>query len=124
MWADALSLLESAERLQRQFFRAGATARARWEPPVDVFQDKEGLWIFVAVPGVSPDQIEVVMEETTLVVRGERPLPLACREAHILRLEIPYGAFERRIALPPGRYQVLQRLLEQGVLVLGLRKLD
>jgi hypothetical protein len=57
------------------------------------------------------------------VVRGERPLPLAAQGAAIHRLEIPYGRFERRIGLPAGHYQVLQRLFDNGCLVLGLRKL-
>ena len=39
MWGEALSLLEQAERLQRQFFRVGSSAAARtWEPPVDLVE--------------------------------------------------------------------------------------
>jgi HSP20 family molecular chaperone IbpA len=122
MWSEALEQLQSAERLQRQFFQIGADG-ARWEPPVDVYQTDEDLWIFLAVPGVPADHVEVVVDGTTLIVRGERPLPPAARGAIIHRLEIPYGQFERRIALPSGHYQVLQRLFDNGCLVLGLRKL-
>jgi HSP20 family protein len=122
MWAEALELLESAERLQRQFFQVGAGG-ARWEPPVDVYQAGEELWIFLAIPGVPADHVELLMEGTTLVVRGERPLPPAAQGARIHRLEIPYGPFERRIALPPGHYQVLQRAFDNGCLVIGMRKL-
>jgi HSP20 family molecular chaperone IbpA len=123
MWAEALELLQSAERLQRQFFQPGGAGSARWEPPVDVYQTGEDLWIFLAVPGVPVDHVETVIEGTTLVVRGERPLPEAARGASIHRLEIPYGRFERRIGLPSGHYQVLQRVFDNGCLVLGLRKL-
>jgi HSP20 family molecular chaperone IbpA len=41
----------------------------------------------------------------------------------IYRLEIPYGRFERRIPLPTGRYQLADRRLENGCLVLALRRL-
>jgi HSP20 family molecular chaperone IbpA len=123
MWAEALELLQSAERLQRQFFQVGGAGAARWEPPVDVYQAGEELWIFFAIPGVPADRVEIVMEGTTLIVQGERPLPPAARGAAIHRLEIPYGRFERRIALPAGQYQVLQRVFDDGCLVLGLRKL-
>lgn len=123
MWAEALDLLQSAERLQRQFFQVGSAHGVRWEPPVDVFQSGDDLWIFVAVPGVPSEHVEVLLEGTTLVVRGERPLPPTAQGAVIHRLEIPYGRFERRIALPSGHYQVLQRLFENGCLVMGLRKL-
>jgi HSP20 family molecular chaperone IbpA len=91
---------------------------------VDVYQAGEDLWIFLALPGVPSDHMESVIDGTTLIVRGERPLPPAARGAAIHRLEIPYGRFERRIALPSGHYQVLQRLLDNGCLVLGLRRLS
>ena len=122
MWAEALEMLQSAERLQRQFFQVGAGG-APWEPPVDVYQAGDDLWIFLALPGVPAGHMETVIDGATLIVRGERPLPAAAHGASILRLEIPYGRFERRITLPAGHYQVLQRLCENGCLVLGLRKL-
>jgi HSP20 family protein len=122
MWAEALEMLQSAERLQRQFFQIGQGG-APWEPPVDVYQAGDDLWIFLALPGVPAEHIETVFDGATLIVHGERPLPSAARGASIHRLEIPYGRFERRITLPGGHYQVLQRVLENGCLVLGLRKL-
>ena len=125
MWADALEMLQSAERLQRQFFHVGAAREQGgfWEPPVDVFEKGDEFWIYFAVPGVREEQLEVVIEGNTLVVRGERRLAPAARGAGIYRLEIPYGRFERRVSLPPERYQVLQRVLDSGCLVLGLRRL-
>lgn len=123
MWADALDLLQSAERLHRQFFQVGAAQGApTWEPPVDLYQTGDELWILVALPGVTTDQLEVVIDGATLIVRGERPLLMGARGAEILRLEIPYGRFQRRIALPAGRLQILERRLENGCLVLCLQR--
>ena len=80
MWAEALDLLQSAERLQRQFFQLGAGQGApTWEPPVDLYETGNELWILVALPGVTTDQLEVVIDGATIVVRGERPLPLDAR---------------------------------------------
>ena len=124
MWAEALDLLQSAERLQRQFFQLGAAQGApTWEPPVDLYETGNELWILVALPGVTTDQLEVVIDGATLVVRGERPLPQGARGATILRLEIPYGRFQRCIALPAGRLQILERKLENGCLVLCLQRM-
>jgi HSP20 family molecular chaperone IbpA len=39
-------------------------------------------------------------------------------------LEIPYGAFERRIPLPQGRLEIGPPELVQGCLTLRLRKID
>ena len=124
MWAEALDLLQSAERLQRQFFQLNAAEGApTWEPPVDLYETGNELWILVALPGVTKDQLEVVIDGASIVVRGERPLPLDAPGATILRLEIPYGRFQRRIALPEGRLQILERKLENGCLVLCLQRM-
>jgi len=42
-------------------------------------------------------------------VKAASRLPQLAHQARILRLEIPYGRMERRIALPAGRYQLLAR---------------
>jgi len=117
-------MLDQAERLHRQFFELGRSARQPlWEPPVDVFETAEGLFIEVALPGVDADRLEVSFDNGVLVVVGERKLPEVCEPAVIRRLEIPYGRFERRVRLPAGRYQLGQRDLVNGCLVLSLRKL-
>jgi HSP20 family protein len=125
MWAEACDLIEQAERLHRRFFRLNASGRSQagWEPPVDVFEDDREIVIVAAMPGVSPERVQVVHEAGLLVVRGERPLPFAGRRLAVRQLEIPYGAFERRIPLPNGRYEPGTPELSHGCLVLRLRKM-
>ena len=45
------------------------------------------------------------------------------RRAVIHRMEIPLGRFERRIALPPGRYALAGQELNDGCLLIVLSKL-
>lgn len=124
MWAEALEMLQDAERLQRRFFQVGALhGEPTWEPPVDLYENANALTLLVALPGVEPQQLEVVLAPGMIVVRGERSLPRNCRRAAIHRLEIPYGRFERRVALPPGEFELVDRDLEHGCLVLELRRL-
>ncbi len=124
MWAEALELLQNAERLQHQFFRIGVHQGApRWEPPVDMYQEDGELRLLVALPGVAPQQLEVVLARGLVLVRGERSLPANSRRAAIHRLEIPYGKFERRIGLPSGEFELIEQYLEHGCLVLVLRQL-
>ena len=78
--------------------------------------------MLVALPGVNSRQVEVVLDETELVVRGERPMPSTSHRTAIHRLEIPYGKFERRVALPLGEFRVHQQFLEDGCLLLVLRQ--
>ena len=125
MWAEACDLIDEAERLHRRFFRltASTPARAAWEPPVDMFESERELVIVVAMPGVVAERVEVIHEPGALIVRGERRLPFAVRPLAVRNLEIPYGAFERRIALPGGRYDVAPPDLTNGCLLLHLRKI-
>jgi HSP20 family molecular chaperone IbpA len=124
MWAQACDLIEQAERLHRQFFRLTASELAVWEPPVDVFEDERELVIVVAMPGVAADRVQVSHEPGSVVVRGaRRPLPLSDSGHRVRQLEIPYGAFERRIPLPAGRLEIGTPALAQGCLVLRVAKL-
>jgi HSP20 family molecular chaperone IbpA len=80
------------------------------------------LVIIVALPGIAPDQLEIVVGDSALSVVGERAVHLPV-DALIHRLEIPYGRFERRINLPQGRFEIEERALEHGCLRLVLRKI-
>lgn len=123
MWSEALAMLARAERLQRRFFEPGRAGGSRpaWEPPVDVYETDEAVWIVAALPGVPPERIQVDVEPGAVVIRGERRLPADARSALIRRLEIPYGRFERRIeigaGLVPDRHEA-----HHGCLYLRLRK--
>ena len=119
MWADACAAMERADRLRRQFFHHGSS---RWEAPVDLFETDDALTILIALPGVELDNISVTLNAGTLTVTGERPLPPELRNARILRMEIPYGRFERRIELPPVPFQISGRHLANGCLMLRLEK--
>jgi HSP20 family protein len=125
MWEEALEFLKSAERLQRRFFQVGLEQGTPcWEPPVDLYEMEDTLGLVIALPGVSPGQLEVAIEAGgIIVVRGERGFPAEYARAAIHRLEIPYGRFERRVALPAGRFQLLEKRLEDGCLTLTLRRL-
>ena len=124
MLSEAIEQLARAERMHRQFFSLKAATEPRvssWEPPIDVLETDDELLIFVALPGVDPDEVEAVIADGVLVISGQRTLPGELRDAHILRLELPQGRFERRIALPAGRYAV-SRFAVNGCIVLRLAK--
>ena len=125
MFAEACALLKQAEQLHRQFFEPSREAgrAARWEPPIDVFETERQLWIIAALPGVAPEAVRVEIESDLLIITGTRPLPSRERNANIVRLEIPYGCFERRVALSP-RLRLSTRELLHGCLVLTFAKVS
>jgi HSP20 family protein len=124
MLSEAIETLARAERMHRQVFRLQqAPARQpAWEPPVDVIETERAVLILVALPGVDPDGVEAAIEDGALVVAGRRVLPPELRTAVIHRLELPQGRFERRIPLPPGRYEAVRRFAAQGCLGFSLEK--
>jgi HSP20 family molecular chaperone IbpA len=125
MWAEACALLDRAEQLRRQFFEPTHEAGrlARWEPPIDVLETESQLRIIVALPGVAPEAVQVQTEDGMLTIVGSRPLPSWAGNAKIVRLEIPYGSFERRVALQLNRLRLSERELKNGCLVLTFVKL-
>jgi HSP20 family protein len=125
MWEEACEMLERAERMQRQFFQVRAEIRSgpTWEPPVDIVETDRELSIVVALPGVRPADMDVLVEGGMLVVRGARALPSIPDGAAIHRLEIPHGHFERRIVLQAGRLELARREVTDGCLLLGFTKL-
>ncbi|MGQ0526101.1 MAG: Hsp20/alpha crystallin family protein [Betaproteobacteria bacterium] len=126
MWEEACTMLDEAERLHRRFFRLTASSRERpvWEPPVDVFEDDKEIIIVAALPGVSAERIDIALDQAgTIVIRADSRIPFGGPGCEVHRLEIPYGCFERRIQLPPGRYEPATRQLVDGCLTFTLRKL-
>jgi HSP20 family molecular chaperone IbpA len=124
MWAQACEILAQADRMHQQFFRLTSQARtqATWEPPADVFETEHEVLIVVALPGVDPGRVEVSSEPGAIVVRAERPHPFRGSGATVRQVEIPYGYFERRIALPAIALELASHELKNGCLMLRLRK--
>jgi HSP20 family protein len=119
MWAEAVSALARVDRLHRDFFRPDPHG---WEPPVDVLETRDELVIMAALPGVHADEVEIVIHDSSIGIVGMRRLPAFLDRARVLRMELPHGRFERRVAIPPGRYEMTRREIADGLLVVALRR--
>ena len=125
MWIDACEVVNRAERLHRRMF---GLARCEdrspcWEPPVDVFENGQELRVIVLLPGVSPEQLMVSFDRGVLTISGSSPFP-GPPHAHIHRLEIPYGGFEKQLQLPSSAYEIGESEYRDGCLTLRFRKVD
>jgi len=131
IWQRANALLQQAERIQRNFLQIAVRSHYRtvqgrstcWEPPINVVETDETLWVIVAIPGVKPDRVEVRLDRGELTIAGERPLPACCTEGELSTWEIPLGRFERHLVLE-GRYplSIGKTSLQDGLLVIELSK--
>lgn len=122
MWAEALEMMDRAERLQRRFFEPAPRGRRGWQPPADIYETEEFVWVIIALPGVAMEFVDVHLRANCLNVRGNRPLPMEAQRGAIHRLELPHGEFQRRIELPPFVYELEGQRYADGCLYLKLRK--
>ena len=123
MWSEAFEMLARAERMHRQFFQPPRSSVA-WEPPVDVLETDPDVLIFVALPGVEPAAVDVLIDGNELIISGTRTYPAEMGSASIHRLELPQGRFERRVRLPAGRYSGVERAASNGCLQITLHKTE
>ncbi len=110
--------------MHRRFFDLLATPAARpvWEPPVNVFTAGAETQVAVALPGAAAENVSVRLLPSGLSVEAEvTPAALGTR-MNVVRLEIPYGRMRRHIPLPAARYELIERRLVDGCLVLRLRE--
>lgn len=86
MWSEACEMLARAERMHREFFRPARTKAhvPAFEPPVDVLETDRAVLVFIALPGVDPERVEVVIEDGCLLVAGLRILPSELQTATIV----------------------------------------
>lgn len=120
MWNQALEAIARTDRLHREVFRP---VRVGWEPPVDLLETEEALVIVAALPGVRAVDVDLVVGGGELAIIGQRRVPASLRSARVHRMELPHGRFERRVRLPPGAFELVERTLEDGCLTVTLRKL-
>lgn len=94
------------DRLNRLFgniyLRDEDTAfRGNWVPPVDIFEtESHDLVVRAELAGMTRDDIEVSVENSTLVIKGEKKFDPEVKEENYRRIERTYGTFHRSFTLP------------------------
>lgn len=70
------------------------------EPAVDIYQDKNNLYVEVLLAGIKPENIEISIEDSILIIAGKIEEKKETKEKDYLRKEIRKGSFRRVIKLP------------------------
>lgn len=71
-----------------------------WQPAADIYRCPEGWKIKFDLAGVKPEDIEVLLAEDKLIVRGVRRDTAITEGWSYYQLEITYSRFERVIQIP------------------------
>jgi HSP20 family protein len=103
---------------------SGATAS--WIPAVDLHEYEDRFSLFVDLPGVDPNQVEITLANGVLTLCGDRtsekPAGRSEREV-VTRLERRTGRFHRRFNLPDSiDSDQIQAVGRSGVLEISIPK--
>ena len=98
---------------------------ASWVPPVDIFEDVEGLRLIAEIPGVKPEDVKISLEDNVLTIKGAKQQAAEERTERVHRYERTYGTFERSFTLPATvDASNIKATYEHGVLTVTLPKVE
>ncbi len=98
-------------------------ARASWYPPVDIYETENEIVLKAELPGVDQKDLEIKVEDDTLILRGEKKVERDAKTENFLRAERVYGTFQRTFTLPQTvDREKIRASLKNGVLTLILPK--
>ena len=96
---------------------------ATFSPRIDVVEADDSYAISAELPGLAEQDIEITVDDGTLVLRGEKSAASEEKEGQYFRQERIYGRFERAFHLPDGvQDDAIEAQFKNGVLTLHLPK--
>lgn len=96
-----------------------------WNPPIDVFEDKDSLTVKAELPGMKKEDIELSLHDGCLSISGERKSESKHEGAELYRTERFVGRFQRTVSLPtPVATDKIKAEYKDGVLMVILPKTE
>jgi len=96
-----------------------------WSPPLDVFQDKDHVFVKAELPGMKKEDIRISLHENTLTISGERKQEQEVKEGDGYRSERFFGRFHRSVTLPLAvQTSDVKAQYKDGILAITLPKAE
>jgi HSP20 family protein len=123
---EMMALRGRMDRLFDDFFGSPLVDRQPdWNLALDVAESQEEFLVKAAIPGISPDDLEITFSDNTLTIKGEVKVEKETKEAQYHLRERRYGRFSRSISLPNTiKADGIVANYEAGVLTLHLPKTE
>ncbi len=103
----------------------GNARTTAWAPALDISERKDAYLVTVELPGLTPEDLDITMEDGLLTIQGERQFTSDSSEQQYHRVERRYGAFRRAITLPAHvTAEGIQASFEDGVLQILVPKAE
>jgi HSP20 family protein len=96
-----------------------------WAPRLDVYEDKENVYVKAELPGLKREEIELSLQDGTLSLSGERKSETRTEGTEQYRSERFFGRFQRTISLPaPIATDKVKAEYKDGILTVTLPKTE
>jgi len=107
------------------FTRASQQMLSGWMPAVDLYEDKDNLYVKAELPGMKREDIEVSLHDGVLTLSGERKAEERSAKAEVYRAERFVGRFQRTFTLnTPVEEAKVKAAYADGMLTVTLPKAE
>ena len=124
---DMLTLREAMSQLFEESYVAPTNGRngQGFVPALDLSETTDGYLVEIAVPGLKPEDLDVMVENNVLTIKGKLDRQAEDRQRNYHRIERRYGSFQRTIALPSTvKADSIAADLNNGILRLEIPKAE
>jgi HSP20 family protein len=116
--------LDRLTNLQDELDRLFGT-QAVWAPALDVQESRDNYIFRAELPGLKREEIDISLQDDTLVISGERKIEKVEEGTEVHRQERYYGKFQRALTLPePVAADKVKADYKDGVLTVTLPKTE
>lgn len=126
-WNPLGELEQLQRRMDRLFQDTYGTEGRPWRvgvyPLVNISEDRDHIYVRAELPGVQPGDLEITLQDSNLILRGERKIPAEEKQVNYHRRERESGFFRRIIALPmAARGDKVEATCKDGILTIKMAK--
>jgi HSP20 family protein len=102
---------------------AGGGTMRRWMPAMDLLESGDDFVLKADLPGMSEEDVNIELEDSTLTVSGERKTDHQSEGEGYYRVERATGSFSRSLTLPKGvDPEAVTARFDRGVLEVRIPK--
>ena len=113
------------DRLMRGWVSPASFSESGWNPSVDVSESNDEIIVKVEIPGVSPEDVDISIDDNHLIISGEKKQEAEVKDRNYCCVERPYGSFRRSLALPSAaEVDNIKASSKDGVLSIVIPKSD
>ena len=120
--------MRQMERAMNRMWRGFGTwpvETEQWNIPIDVIQKADDIIVTASLPGVKPEEIEVMVEDNVLTLKAESSRETETQESGYLVRERSFGTFYRALRLPESvDIEKIHPIYENGVLTITMPKAE